>query len=75
MRRITILACGVFAYLTFQVSFLYLFAFMAGIVVPKTVDYRCYRERTSMLTPWLPNGSHGSADRGTTGVRAEGSTT
>jgi protein-S-isoprenylcysteine O-methyltransferase Ste14 len=33
-----ILACGVFAYLTFQVSFLYLFAFMAGIVVPKTLD-------------------------------------
>jgi protein-S-isoprenylcysteine O-methyltransferase Ste14 len=33
-----ILACGVFAYLTFQVSFLYLFAFLAGIVVPKTVD-------------------------------------
>ena len=38
MRRTVILACGVFAYLTFQVSFLYLFAFMAGIVVPKTVD-------------------------------------
>jgi len=38
MRRIVILACGVFAYLTFQVSFLYLFAFMAGIVVPKTLD-------------------------------------
>jgi methanethiol S-methyltransferase len=38
MRRIAILACGIFAYLTFQVSFLYLFAFMAGIVVPKTVD-------------------------------------
>jgi hypothetical protein len=38
MRRIVILACGVFAYLTFQVSFLYLFAFMAGIVVSKTLD-------------------------------------
>ena len=38
MRRIAILACGISAYLTFQVSFLYLFAFMAGIVVPKTLD-------------------------------------
>jgi methanethiol S-methyltransferase len=38
MRRTMILACGIFAYLTFQVSFLYLCAFMAGMVVPKTVD-------------------------------------
>lgn len=38
MRRTMILACGIFAYLAFLVSFLYLFAFMAGIVVPKTID-------------------------------------
>jgi protein-S-isoprenylcysteine O-methyltransferase Ste14 len=38
MRRIAILVCGIFAYLTFQISFLYLFAFMAGFAVPKTVD-------------------------------------
>lgn len=38
MRRIVILVCGILAYLSFQVSFVYLFAFMAGIAVPKTVD-------------------------------------
>lgn len=38
MRRVAILACGMFAYLCFQVSFLYLYAFMAGLGVPKTVD-------------------------------------
>ncbi|MCU0978408.1 MAG: DUF1295 domain-containing protein [Pirellulaceae bacterium] len=38
-------------------------------------DYRCYRARTSMLIPWFPDRSHGSADHGTAGVRAEGGTT
>jgi methanethiol S-methyltransferase len=38
MHRTTILACGIVSYLIFLTSFLYLFAFMAGIAVPKTVD-------------------------------------
>jgi methanethiol S-methyltransferase len=38
MRPIAILACGTLAYLVFLVSFLYLFAFMAGMGVPKSVD-------------------------------------
>jgi methanethiol S-methyltransferase len=38
MRRTTILVCGIFAYLSFHVSFLYLVAFMAGMGVPKSVD-------------------------------------
>ena len=38
MRRTIILLGGILAYLIFLVSFLYLFAFMAGVVVPKNVD-------------------------------------
>lgn len=38
MRRTMILVCGVLAYLVFLVSFLYLFAFLAGMVVPKSVN-------------------------------------
>lgn len=38
MRRTTILACGILAYLSFQVSFLYLAGFLAGVGVPKDVN-------------------------------------